>query len=64
MAVITGIGKRVLELYCLVPLECRFVALSTDMALLAFEQPLIITGMRRVTSHTAIVTVSNQMVVG
>lgn len=64
MAVITGISKLVLEFIRLIPLESCFVALPANVALLALEQPFIISGMGRMTGHAAVVPETNKMVMG
>lgn len=46
------------------PLESRFVAFAADMPFLSLEEPLIIAGMRGMAGHAAVVTETNQVIVG
>ena len=62
MAVVTGVGHHMTVFCRLVTLESGFVASPTDVTLLALEQPLIISGMWRMTGHTPVFSVSHQVV--
>lgn len=62
MAIVAGIGLLMTELRRLIALEGRFMAGAADMALLPLQQPGVIAGMGGMTSHTAIITVTNQMI--
>ena len=64
MAITTTLGALMAEGGFLMTDKCRLMACPADMTLLAFEQALVITGMRRVTSDTAIGAITHQMVVG
>jgi len=64
MAVVAGIGPHVAEFCRIVPLESRFVAETADMTFLALEQPLIIAGVGGMAGHTAIIFVTDQVIMG
>jgi hypothetical protein len=64
MAVSAGACQFVLEFCRNGPLEGVLVAGTADVALLAFEQPLLIAGVRRMASGTTVFPVPHQMIVG
>ena len=64
MTVIAGIRFLVTEFGSIPPSESILVAATADIALLAFEQPFIIAGMRRMTGNTAVILVPYQMIMG
>ena len=63
MAVVAAIGFLMTELRLRVALEGRLMTGAANMALLPFEQPGIIAGMGGMTGHTAIIAITDQMVV-
>jgi hypothetical protein len=64
MAVVAGICQLVAIFCSIVPFESCFVALAADMTLLAFQQPLIIAGVRGMTGHASVIFVADKMIVG
>lgn len=64
MAVVAGTGPLVLEFGGIVPLESRLMAITANVALFPLEQPRVITGVRRMAGHAAIVAVPHQVIVG
>ena len=64
MAIVAGIGHRMFVFFFLVALKGGRVALPAGVPFLPFQQPLIITGVRRMAGHAAIFLIANQVVVG
>ena len=64
MAVVAGICHLMAEFSRLVPLESRFVTCAANVTLLSFEQPTIIAGVRRMAGYTAVILVTNQVIMG
>lgn len=63
MAVIAGIGHLMLEFCRIIPFKGSGVTLAAYMTFFPLEQPFIVAGMRRVTSHTTVIFITYEVVV-
>lgn len=64
MAIVAGICLLVFEGRFFPPFKGIFVAGAADIALFAFEQPLVIAGVGRMTGNAAVIFIPHQMIVG
>lgn len=62
MTIVAGICHLVLFFLLLIAGKGCFMTASTDMTLFSFEEAIVISCMRRMTGHTTIIFVTNQMI--
>ena len=64
MAVVAGVCHLVAEFCRFVAFESCFVALAADVTFLTLEQPIIITGVRRMAGYAAVIFIANKVIMG